>query len=47
MGHFGVFQLIKNYAEATLVIDEKYIYHKKPVTQPSKVPEKLNLQKSK
>ena len=25
MGHFGFFQLIKNYAETTLVIDEQYI----------------------
>ena len=25
MGHFGFFQLIKNYAETTLLIDEKYI----------------------
>ena len=24
MGHFGFFQLSKNYAEATLLIDEKY-----------------------
>ena len=23
MGHFGFFQLIKNYAETTLLIDEK------------------------
>ena len=25
MGHFGFFQLIKNYAETTLLIDEKII----------------------
>ena len=25
MGHFGFFQLIKSYAETTLLIDEKYI----------------------
>ena len=25
MGHFGFLQLIKNYAEATLSIDNKYI----------------------
>ena len=25
MGHFGFFQLIKNYAETTLLIDEEYI----------------------
>ena len=25
MGHFGFFQLIKNYAETTLLMDEKYI----------------------
>ena len=25
MGHFGFFQLIKNYAKTTLVIDEEYI----------------------
>ena len=25
MGHFGFFQLIKNYAEATLLIDKKII----------------------
>ena len=25
MGHFGFFQLIKNYAESTLFIDEKYV----------------------
>ena len=25
MDHFGFFQLIKNYAETTLLIDEKYI----------------------
>ena len=25
MVHFGFFQLIKNYAETTLLIDEKYI----------------------
>ena len=25
MGHFGFVQLIKNYAETTLLIDEKYI----------------------
>ena len=28
MGHFSFFQLIKNYAEATLLID---IYQKKPI----------------
>ena len=25
MGHFGFFQLIKNYAETTLLIDEKIL----------------------
>ena len=25
MGHFGFFQLIKNYAETTFLIDEEYI----------------------
>ena len=25
MGHFGFFQLIKNYAETTMLIDEKII----------------------
>ena len=25
MGHFGFFQLIKNYAETTLLIDKKFI----------------------
>ena len=27
MGHFGFFQLIKNYAETTLLIDMKIISH--------------------
>ena len=44
VGHFGFFQLIKNYAENTSLIDKK-IYHKKPLTQPNKVLEELNLQK--
>ena len=42
MGHFGFFQLIKNYAE-NLCYLMKNIYHKKPLTQPNKVLEGLNL----
>ena len=44
MGIFGFFHLIKNYAESTLLIDRN-LYHKKPLTQPNKVLEELNLQK--
>ena len=44
MGHFGFFQLIKNYAETTLLIDKK-LYHRKPLLQLNKVYEGLNLQK--
>ena len=30
MGHFGFFQLIKNYAENILLIDKQFISHEAP-----------------
>ena len=44
MGHFAFFQLIKNYAETTLLIDKKYISQEASHTA-NKAIEDLNLRK--
>ena len=42
MGNFGFFQLLKNYAETTLLIDEKFILQEASYTAHLEL---LNLQK--
>ena len=44
MGHFGFFQLIKNYAETTLLIDERYVLQETSLHSPTKF---LELESSK
>ena len=45
IGHFGFFQLIKNYAETTLLIHEKVISHEASYTSNKVHNTGLNLQK--
>ena len=44
MGHFGLFQVLKIYAETNFSL-MRNIYHKEPFAQPNKILEGLNLQK--
>ena len=44
MNNFGFFQIIKIYAETTLLL-EGQLYHKDSLTKPNKTLEGLNLQK--